>query len=87
MSWSEVDVSFGKETITGLLNDERLTVAAPKGYSSKTAIKSVSISGKPKAVASCVLDARDGVLNIILAMAGNNKEESDDQPDEGRDTS
>lgn len=86
MAWSEVDVSFGKETIVGLLNNERLMVATPEGYSSKMAIKSVSISGKPEAISSCVLDARDGVLNIILAMAGNNKEESDDQPNEGRDT-
>lgn len=87
MAWSEVDVSFGKETVVGLLNNERLMVATPEGYSSKTAIKSVSIGGKPQAVTSCVLDARDGVLNIILAMAGNKKEESDDQPNEGRDTS
>ncbi len=86
MAWSEVDVSFGKQTMVGLLNKERLMVEAPEGYSAKRALKSVSIGGKPQAVTSCVLDARDGVLNITLAMAGNKKEESDDQPNEGRDT-
>ena len=85
MAWSEVDVSFGKETIVGLLNDERLSVVAPEGYSSKKAVESVNINGKPRSVSSCELDTRDGVLNIILAMAGKNKEVSDDQSIKGRD--
>ena len=45
----------------------------------------VIVDGKTYDILSCVLDERDNILKIKLAMASTKQEKSDDKPTKGRD--
>ena len=84
MAWVEAKIKLGSQEFDGMVNQHIVNCPAPEEINR---ITKCSVNGKSYDIESCVLDKRDNLLTLELAMAkSNNKEESDDQPAKGRDT-
>ena len=81
MAWLTVKVKGSKGNIPAMLNGDMLEVANQLGKNPTT----VNVDGKTYDILSCVLDERDNILKIKLAMASTKQEKSDDKPTKGRD--
>ena len=81
MAWKSVTVKGAKGNIPSMLNGDLLEVANQLGKNPTT----VNVDGKTYDILSCVLDERDNILKIKLAMASTKQEKSDDKPTKGRD--
>ena len=81
MAWQSVTVKGAKGDISALLSGDVLEVANQLGKNPTT----VNVDGKTYDILSCVLDERDNILKIKLAMASTKQEKSDDKPTKGRD--
>jgi hypothetical protein len=81
MAWKSVTVKGAKGNIPSMLNGDLLEVANQLGKNPTTVI----VDGKTYDILSCVLDERDNILKIKLAMASTKQEKSDDKPTKGRD--
>lgn len=79
MAWEQVKVKANKGSVLGMLKGDQLDIPnMPIG-------KTVNVDGKDIEVKSSMLDERDNVLKIKLAMASTTKEKSDDKPTKGTD--
>jgi len=81
MAWQNVTVKGAKAEIPAMQNGEMLEVPNQLGKNPSTVI----VDGKTYDILSCVLDERDNILKIKLAMASTKQEKSDDKPTKGRD--
>ena len=81
MAWLAVKVKGSKGNIPAMLNGDMLEVPNQLGKNPTTVI----VDGKTYNILSCVLDERDNILKIKLAMASTKQEKSDDKPTKGRD--
>ena len=81
MAWKSVTVKGAKGNIPAMLNGDLLEVANQLGKNPTA----VNVDGKTYDILSCVLDERDNILKIKLAMASTKQEKSDDKPTKGRD--
>tara|TARA_R100000734_G_C3319162_1_gene114472 strand:+ start:2892 stop:3131 length:240 start_codon:yes stop_codon:yes gene_type:complete len=79
MAWEQVKVKAEKHTVMGMIKGDELEM--PNVLIGKT----LKIDGKDVSIKSHVLDERDDVLKITLAMASPKKEKSDDKPTKGSD--
>jgi len=79
MAWEQVEIKANKGSVMGMMQGDQLDIPnMPIG-------KTVNVNGKDIQVKSSMLDERDNVLKITLAMASTKKEKSDDKPTKGRD--
>ncbi len=79
MAWEQVEVKANKGSVMGMMQGDQLDIPnMPIG-------KTVNVNGKDIQVESSILDERDNVLKIKLAMASTKKEKSDDKPTQGSD--
>ena len=77
MAWKQVEVKGNKGSIMGMMQGDQLDIPnMPIG-------KTVNVDGKDIEVKSSMIDERDNVLKITLAMASTKKEKSDDKPTKG----
>ncbi len=79
MAWEQVVIKTNKGSVRGMMKGDQLDI--PKIPIGKT----VNVNGKDIQVESSMLDWRDNVLKIKLAMASTKKEKSDDKPTKGTD--
>jgi len=79
MAWEQVVIKTNKGSVRGMMQGDQLDIPnMPIG-------KTVNVNGKDIQVESSILDERDNVLKIKLAMASTKKEKSDDKPTQGSD--
>jgi len=79
MAWEQVVIKTNKGSVRGMMKGDQLDIPnIPIG-------KTVNVNGKDLQVKSSMLDERDNVLKIKLAMASTKKEKSDDKPTQGSD--
>jgi len=79
MAWEQVEIKANKGSVMGMMQGDQLDIPnMPIG-------KTVNVNGKDIQVESSILDERDNVLKIKLAMASTKKEKSDDKPTQGSD--
>ncbi len=79
MAWEQVVIKTNKGSVRGMMKGDQLDIPnIPIG-------KTVNVNGKDIQVESSMLDWRDNVLKIKLAMASTKKEKSDDKPTKGTD--
>lgn len=69
MAWSEVKVKAGDETVKGNFNGENLEIPNVGDVEGN-----VNINGKNYKVLESVLDERDEILKIVVAIATAKKE-------------
>ncbi len=79
MAWEQVKVKAEKNTVTGMMQGDQLDMP------NVLIGKSVKVNGKDISIKSYVVDERDDMLKITLAMASPTKEKSDDKPTQGSD--
>ena len=79
MAWEQVKVKAEKDTVMGMMKGDQLNMQ------NVLIGKSVKVDGKDISIKSYVVDERDDVLKITLAMASPTKEKSDDKPIKGTD--
>mgnify|MGYP001193915173 FL=1 len=79
MAWQQVKVKAEKNTVIGMMQGDQLDMP------NVLIGKSVKVNGKDISIKSYVIDERDDILKITLAMASSTKEKSDDKPTKGRD--
>ena len=79
MAWEQVKVKAEKDTVMGMMQGDQLDMPNVKIG------KSVKVNGKDISIKSYVVDERDNMLKITLAMASPTKEKSDDKPTQGSD--
>ena len=79
MAWVQVKVKAEKNTVMGMMQGDQLDMPNVKIG------KSVNVNGKDISIKSYVVDERDDMLKITLAMASPTKEKSDDKPTQGSD--
>ena len=79
MAWEQVKVKGEKDTVTGMMQGDQLDMP------NVLIGKSVKVNGKDISIKSYVVDERDDMLKITLAMASPTKEKSDDKPTKGTD--
>ncbi len=79
MAWEQVKVKAEKDTVMGMMKGDQLNMQ------NVLIGKSVKVDGKDISIKSYVVDERDDVLKITLAMASPTKEKSDDKPTKGTD--
>lgn len=79
MAWEQVKVKGEKDTVTGMMQGDQLDMP------NVLIAKSVKVNGKDILIKSFVVDERDDMLKITLAMASETKEKSDDKPTKGTD--
>ena len=75
MSWHEVAVKVGEQSLSGMLNDSLLQIPYVEDLG-----ESITVNRKDYKVISFMVDHRDNILKIILAKASPTKEKSDDKP-------
>ena len=75
MAWKEVQIKSGDVTVSGMQDDS--LIECPNVFKKPS---SLLIDGKNFKVSSFDIDERDDLLKIKLAIASQNKGESDDQP-------
>ena len=73
MSWHEVAVKVGEQSLSGMLNDSVLQIPYVKDLG-----KSIIVNGKDHNVISFMIDHRDNILKIELAKASQSKEKKSD---------
>jgi hypothetical protein len=79
MAWEQVKVKAEKDTVIGMMQGDQLDMPNVKIG------KSVKVNGKDISIKSHMIDERDDMLKITLAMASPTKEKSDDKPTQGSD--
>ncbi len=79
VAWEQVKVKGEKNTVTGMMQGDQLDMP------NVLIGKSVKVNGKDISIKSYVVDERDDMLKITLAMASPTKEKSDDKPTQGSD--
>lgn len=79
MAWEQVEVKAEKDTVMGMMQGDQLDMPNVKIG------KSVKVNGKDILIKSHMIDKRDDMLKITLAMASTTKEKSDDKPTQGSD--
>ena len=79
MAWEQVEVKAEKDTVMGMMQGDQLDMPNVKIG------KSVKVNGKDILIKSHMIDERDDMLKITLAMASPTKEKSDDKPTQGSD--
>jgi len=79
MAWERVKVKAEKNTVMGMMQGDQLDMP------NVLIGKSIKVNGKDVSIKSYVVDERDNVLKITLAMASPTKEKSDDKPTQGSD--
>jgi uncharacterized protein YegJ (DUF2314 family) len=79
MAWERVKVKAEKNTVMGMMQGDQLDMP------NVLIGKSIKVNGKDVSIKSYVIDERDNVLKITLAMASPTKEKSDDKPTQGSD--
>ena len=79
MAWEQVEVKAEKDTVMGMMQGDQLDMPNVKIG------KSVKVNGKDISIKSHMIDKRDDMLKITLAMASTTKEKSDDKPTKGTD--
>jgi uncharacterized protein YegJ (DUF2314 family) len=79
MAWERVKVKAEKNTVMGMMQGDQLDMP------NVLIGKSIKVNGKDISIKSYVVDERDNVLKITLAMASPTKEKSDDKPTQGTD--
>ena len=79
MAWEQVKVKGEKNTVIGMMQGDQLDMP------NVLIGKSVKVNGKDISIKSYVVDERDDMLKITLAMASPTKEKSDDKPTQGSD--
>jgi uncharacterized protein YegJ (DUF2314 family) len=79
MAWERVKVKAEKNTVMGMMQGDQLDMP------NVLIGKSIKVNGKDVSIKSYVVDERDNVLKITLAMASPTKEKSDDKPTQGTD--
>jgi hypothetical protein len=79
MAWEQVKVKAEKDTVMGMMQGDQLDMP------NVLIGKSVKVNGKDILIKSHMIDERDDMLKITLAMASLTKEKSDDKPTQGSD--
>jgi len=79
MAWEQVKVKAEKDTVMGMMQGDQLDMP------NVLIGKSVKVNGKDVSIKSHMIDERDDMLKITLAMASPTKEKSDDKPTQGSD--
>ena len=79
MAWEQVKVKAEKDTVMGMMQGDQLDMP------NVLIGKSVKVNGKDISIKSHIIDERDDMLKITLAMASPTKEKSDDKPTQGSD--
>lgn len=79
MAWERVKVKAEKNTVMGMMQGDQLDMP------NVLIGKSIKVNGKDVSIKSYVVDERDNVLKITLAMASPTQEKSDDKPTQGTD--
>tara|TARA_R110000782_G_scaffold150580_3_gene243227 strand:- start:617 stop:856 length:240 start_codon:yes stop_codon:yes gene_type:complete len=74
MAWEQVKVKAEKATVMGMMKGDQLDMP------NVVLGKSVNVNGKDIPIKSHMIDERDNVLKITLAIASPTKEKSDDKP-------
>ena len=74
MAWEQVKVKAEKATVMGMMKGDQLDMP------NVVLGKSVNVNGKDIPIKSHMVDERDNVLKITLAIASPTKEKSDDKP-------
>tara|TARA_R110000782_G_scaffold657_7_gene2177 strand:+ start:408 stop:647 length:240 start_codon:yes stop_codon:yes gene_type:complete len=74
MAWEQVKVKAEKTTVMGMMKGDQLEMP------NVVLGKSVNVNGKDIPIKSHMVDERDNVLKITLAIASPTKEKSDDKP-------
>ena len=74
MAWEQVKVKAEKTTVMGMMKGDQLDMP------NVVLGKSVNVNGKDIPIKSHMIDERDNVLKITLAIASPTKEKSDDKP-------
>ena len=74
MAWEQVKVKAEKTTVMGMMKGDQLEMP------NVVLGKSVNVNGKDIPIKSHMIDERDNVLKITLAIASPTKEKSDDKP-------
>ena len=75
MSWQEVEVKIGTDSLLGVCKNNMLHIPSVKNLG-----EAITVNGKNHQVESYTVDHRDNIFKIKLAMASPTKEKSDDKP-------
>tara|TARA_Y100000114_G_scaffold150046_1_gene165037 strand:- start:429 stop:680 length:252 start_codon:yes stop_codon:yes gene_type:complete len=78
MAWEVVQVISGKNQIQGMMNGD--VVEVPNFLGKNDMPSNITVGKKSYEVLSHIIDERDNILKISLAMASTKKEKSDDKP-------
>ena len=78
MAWEVVQGISGKNQIQGMMNGD--VVEVPNFLGKNDMPSNITVGKKSYEVLSHIIDERDNILKISLAMASTKKEKSDDKP-------
>ena len=78
MAWEVNQVISGKNQIQGMMNGD--VVEVPNFLGKNDMPSNITVGKKSYEVLSHIIDERDNILKISLAMASTKKEKSDDKP-------